>query len=149
MTLLSRRDNPFEILFRNFFDNDSFFNDVAQCNIKYPVDIYENETGLQIEIAAVGLDKNEININIEEGNILRVFYEKNPPVKEGQEDSGYIHRGIARRSFNMGWKIGKTFNIEALEASLDKGLLTITIPSAPKVESKKIDINIPNQQTKI
>ena len=147
-----RRNDPFEVLFRNFFDNDSFFNSVTQCKFEYPVDIYENENGLQIEIAAVGLDRKEIDINVEEGNILRVSYKKlsedEESTAQNDKDASCIHRGIARRSFNLGWKIGKSFNIDELTATLDKGLLVISIPSAPKVEPKKIEIKVPHKQIK-
>lgn len=151
MNYLTRREDPFELLFKNFFEGDSFFTTINNCEMKYPVDIYETDKTLEIEIAAVGISEDDIDIKLEEGNILRVSYEKESPTQSdnaSEKEPTYIHKGIARRSFNMGWKIGQSFDIENLEASLDKGLLKITIPSAPKVEPKKIDIKVPHKELK-
>ena len=46
--------DPFDIVWKNFFDTNSNFNTINQ-KISYPVDIYETETGLRFELAVVGL----------------------------------------------------------------------------------------------
>ena len=128
---------PTDLLFRNFFETDSLFKSFAETKPNYPVDIATVDNGLVIEIAAVGIDKKDIKIETAE-NTIKVIYEK------GEEDSptafNYIHRGIARRSFNLGWKISPTFNLNAVKADMDKGLLKIFIPIADEAKPKAITI---------
>jgi HSP20 family protein len=137
--------DPFEVLFKDFMKTSQSFDTVINRTMyDYPVDILETPKGLQIEIAAVGLDKQDIKIKIEDNDILRVVYFK----KERQlsdeaitaDDPSYIHRGITRRSFNLGWKVSAKFDLEKLEAKLDKGLLIIQIPFSEKSEPKTIQI---------
>ena len=70
-------------------------------------------------------------------NQIKISYERT----DGEELSvDYIHRGIARRSFNLGWKISPKFNLNRVDAKMDKGLLTIFIPIADEAKPKAIKI---------
>ena len=135
-----RRIDVYDILFKNFFNNDSFFAPVADTKIGHPVDIYENDQGLHFEIAGTGLTKEDIKITIEEG-ILRVSYQK--PEDEqccNVNDCNYIHRGIARRSFNLGYKISPKFDLSTAQAEMNNGLLKISIPFSEAKKPKTLTI---------
>jgi len=135
MTQLQRwAMDPLDIVWKNFFDANSNFNTI-QHKINYPVDIYETDNGLRFELAVVGINKEELDIQVE-GDTLRIQYENQ------LEDSErvYLQRGIARRSFDLAWKVASKFNLSKLTASLDKGLLVIDIPYAEEKAPKKISI---------
>jgi len=137
MTLLKTHTDPFDVLFKNFFNNDSFFAPALETKISHPVDIYETKEGLHFEIACTGLSKGDVNINIE-GDILRVTYEKDG---ENEIDvTNYIHKGIARRSFNLGYKISSRFDLQNGDAQMDNGLLLISIPFAEQAKPKALAI---------
>ena len=125
--------DPFDIVWKNFFDVNSTFNTIEN-KINYPVDIYETDKGLRFELAVVGLDKADIDIQVE-GDTLRIKHEK-----QDQEARQYIQRGIAKRSFDLAWKVAIKFNLASLEAKLEKGLLIIDIPYADEQAPKKIKI---------
>jgi HSP20 family molecular chaperone IbpA len=128
---------PFDILFRNFFETDSFFAPFAESKVKYPVDIIETTDGLRFEVAAPGLNQDDVEIAVKDGDILSILYDKTSETKEGDK---YLHSGIAKRSFSMGWRIGNKFDLSKIEASMKNGLLTIKIPYSPEAELKKIKI---------
>ena len=126
--------DPFDIVWKNFFDGHSNFNTLQQ-KINYPVDIYETENGLCFELAVVGLDRDDLEIQVE-GDTLRITH-------EGRNDSeiiNYIARGIARRSFDLDWKVASKYDLNKLVAKLDKGLLIIDIPYSESKAPKKINI---------
>lgn len=125
--------DPFDIVWKNFFDANSNYNTINQ-KINYPVDIYETENGLCFELAAVGLDKIDLDIQVE-GDTLRITHDG----KQDQERN-YITRGIAKRSFDLAWKVASKFDLSQLEARLSKGLLTINIPYAESKAPKKVTI---------
>ena len=126
---------PTDLLFKNFFETDSHFQSHAEIKPNYPCDLFTTDEGLGIEIAAVGLDKKDIKIETAE-NQIKVIYEKT----DDENSVDYIHRGIARRSFNLGWKISPKYNLKKIKADMDKGLLTIFIPIADEAKPKAITI---------
>ena len=125
--------DPFDIVWKNFFDGHSNYNTLQQ-KINYPVDIYETENGLCFELAVVGLDREDLEILVE-GDTLRVTHDG----KQDQERT-YIAKGIARRSFDLAWKVASKFELSKLNAKMDKGLLIIDIPYSESKAPKKISI---------
>jgi len=156
--ILSTGLEPSDLLFRNFFDNiDNFFMPVldnkAWSKVNYPVDIYETEDSLNIEIAVPGIDKEDIHIEECDGT-LTVSYEKrteHSPEKASDStelqvmndnDRNWVRRGISRKSFNMGWKISNKFDLKKIDANMDKGLLQIKVPRAKEKDKLKKLIKI-------
>jgi HSP20 family molecular chaperone IbpA len=127
--------DPLDIVWKNFFDGHSNFNTLQQ-KINYPVDIYETDKGLRFELAVVGLEKSDLDITVD-GDTLRISYEK---AEEEREQINYIQRGIAKRSFDLAWKVASKFNLNKLVAEMDKGLLIVDVPYTESKEPKKITI---------
>jgi len=132
--------DPFDIVWKNFFDANSNFN-TFENKINYPVDILETENGLRFELAVVGLSETDLDIQVD-GETLRIKYDK----PETEEIKAYLQKGIARRSFDLAWKIATKFDLTQLSASLDKGLLIIDIPYAAEKAPKKIEIKVNNKK---
>lgn len=126
--------DPFDVVWKNILDSNSTFNTI-ESKINYPVDIYETENGLRFELAVVGLNKEDVDIQID-GDTLRISHSK--AVEKNERT--YIQRGIARRSFDLAWKISSKLDLNKLEAKLDKGLLIIDIPYSEEKAPKKVTI---------
>jgi len=126
--------DPFDLLWKDLFENNSHFSAITQ-KVTHPVDIYETEDGIQFEVAAVGLDESDIEILVE-GEQLRIRYEK-----KSIPEQTPIYKGIKRSGFDLTWKISSKFDLSKLNASLDKGLLKLTIPVAEGKAVRKIEIN--------
>lgn len=126
-----------DLLFRDLFNTNGLFQDIwskPKPTISYPLDVKETGDGLEIDVAAVGLEKKDIDIEIKEGNILCISHQslKNADV--------YIYKGITNKSFNLAWKISSKFDLSKINAKLDKGLLQIRIPVSPEKETKKVEV---------
>ncbi len=126
--------NDFDLVWKNFFDQKSSFLPVTSNKMNYPVDIFSTDNGIQFEIAAVGKDKADIEI-LTEGETLRIRYDKEIETKRE-----FIHKGIAKRAFDFAWKISKELDLTKANATMDKGLLTITIPYAKDRAPKRLTI---------
>ena len=131
--------DPFDIVWKSFLDANSTFN-TMQEKINYPVDIYETENGLRFELAVVGLNQEDLEILVE-GDTFRIIHDRK--VIDGVQERSYIQRGIARRSFDLAWKVASKFDLNQLVASMDKGLLIIDIPISEERALKKIAIGTP------
>ena len=129
--------DPFDLLWRDLFDTQSHFSAITQ-KVTHPVDIFETQDGIRFEVAAVGLDQDDIEILVE-GDSLRIKYDRTKPFD--QETA--IYRGIKRSGFDLSWKISTKFDLSQLKASLDKGLLSLTIPVAEGKAVRKVEISIP------
>tara|TARA_B100002019_G_scaffold282985_1_gene288854 strand:+ start:485 stop:898 length:414 start_codon:yes stop_codon:yes gene_type:complete len=126
---------PFDILVRNFFQDASAYAPIDTQKLPHPVDVYEADSGLGIDIACTGIDKEDLDIQIQ-GNIIRVNYDKS----KLEDDTNYYHRGIAKRSFNLGWKIDSKYDLSKADANFENGLLKIYIPFAKGSELKSLKI---------
>lgn len=137
MTLIRPLElDPFDLLWRNLLDTHSNFSAITQ-KVTHPVDIYETDDGIIFEVAAVGLDQEDIEILVE-GDQLRIRYQKPENLEQIP-----IYKGIKRSSFDLTWKISPKFDLTKLTASLDKGLLFIGIPVAEGKAVRKIEIAVP------
>ena len=127
--------NDLDLVFKNFFDQRPYTS-VRESKIGYPVDIIREKNHVRFEIAAIGLDKSDIDITLE-GETLRVSYK---PEKELVSDKVFIHRGIARRSFDLAWKLSNDLDMNKASATMDRGLLTIEVPFAEERLPKQLKI---------
>lgn len=145
MSTLFFERTPFDILIRNFLDNTVSYRPVERnLKISHPLDIFTTEEGLTFEIACTGIPKKEIEV-LTQDNTLRVNYNKKAvEVDEDGEpletENEYLYRGIAKRSFNLGWKIDNKYSVEKATATFNNGLLTIVIPFTEGSELKTLKI---------
>ena len=135
---LERKFSPLDILVKNFFQAEQEeFTTPTNRIINHPVDIYEDKTGLFFDIACTGLTKKQVKVDIE-GDILRVSYTKKD--KDEDLDRHVYHSGIAKRSFNLGYKIARRFDLSKIEGSMKDGVLKLFIPLTPESKPKTVSI---------
>jgi len=130
--------STFDILFKDFFNQTSTFISPVDNKIGHPVDIYETKDGLFFEIACTGLNKADVEINVE-GDVLRVTHTSEEKKKD-PENIRFYHKGISKRSFNLGYKIARRFDLEAIDAKMQDGLLSINIPHTEENKPTKVKI---------
>lgn len=134
-----RRRDLFDIdsIFENFI-NDAMFPAFYANSGQMKVDIKENEKEYIVEAEIPGVQKDEINLEIDEGR-LTISVNKNEEVQEEKEN--YIRRerrsSVMTRSF-----VVDNIMAEKVSAKYENGLLSVTLPkkeaSLPK--TKKIII---------
>ena len=135
---LEKRFSPLDILVKNFFNvEQEEFQQPTNRILNHPVDIYEDKDGLYFDIACTGLTKKQIELKVED-DVLRVIYTKKDDKDE--KDLHIYHSGIAKRSFNIGWKIARRFSLPEIEASMKDGLLKLFIPLQPESKPKTVSI---------
>jgi len=128
-------EDPTDLMFKDFFEPSSIFSSIFNHpKLAHPVDVKETKRGIEIEIAAVGISKEDVHIDIKDGDTLRVTYSKktdDEPV-DTKDDTKYYYRGITKKAFDFEWRIPKG-NLEHVDATLEKGLLSIIIPFKKEV----------------
>jgi HSP20 family protein len=82
-----------------------------------------------------GLKKEEVKVEVEDGNVLQISGERS---KEHEEKNDRWHR-VERSSgkFLRRFRLPENAQTEQIKASMENGVLTVTVP---KEEAKKADI---------
>ena len=138
MSTLFNERTPFDLLFRNLFKADGAFQPTTFENKQpHPIDIFYDDEGLHFEVACTGLTKKDVQIEID-GDVLKIIYDKKIAV---EDYSGYIYKGLSKRSFSLGYKVAAKFELESLKAEMKNGLLHIFIPIVESKKPKSIKIN--------
>jgi len=128
----------FDILTRDPFEgfHSSLFNTTTK--VDYPYNIKVNDNSFNIEIAAIGLDKKDINIDVEDNKLI--VSSNKPQTKENKDN--YIIKKLVDRNFTLSWDFQADVDLKNIEAILDKGLLIIKIPKKKNSIDKKLRIEI-------
>ncbi len=126
--------------FYNMVDDFFNFNWPARKNFmrdSFKVDVQENEKNYLVEAELPGIEKNEVNIEMNEGR-LNISVKKEESINE--ENKNYIHK--ERRYSSMSRSIYlEDAKSDGIKANLENGVLKIVVPKDSKPNNKiKIDI---------
>ena len=134
--MLMPRKNDFDI-FGGFFD-DSFFNESRNKELM-KTDIKEGENEYTLEIEMPGIKKENVKIELSKGYIT-ISAENNNEVEE--KEKNYIRRERHYGSFTRSFYVGDKVEMDDINASMDNGILCITVPKEESEEPEKKYIEI-------
>lgn len=103
-----------------------------------------SEDDYRITIALAGFSEDDLDVTINEG--VLIISASNTSDKEEADDSRFLHRGIAKRSFERRFRLADT--IRVMGAALENGLLTIDLQREVPEHLKPRKINISGGQKK-
>ena len=136
--LLARRNNNSDWL-SNFFD-DAFFNTelMPRMNATAPaINVKETEKAYQMEIAAPGLKKELVRINIDNDGNLNVAIENKMEHKDEDKHEHYLRREFSYSNYQQSYTLPEDADREKISAKVADGVLEVEIPKlAPKEEAK-------------
>ena len=134
--MLMPRKNDFDI-FGGFFD-DSFFNESRNKELM-KTDIKEGENEYTLEIEMPGIKKENVKIELSKG-YLTISAENNNEVEE--KENNYIRKERHYGSFTRSFYVGDKVEMNDINASMDNGILSITVPKEESEEPEKKYIEI-------
>ncbi|KAL8051132.1 hypothetical protein ABFX02_06G125800 [Erythranthe guttata] len=105
------------------------------------IDWKETPEAHLFKVDVPGLKKEEVKVEVEDGNILQISGERS---KEKEEKNDKWHR-IERSSgkFIRRFRLPENAKLEEVKAAMENGVLTVTVPKeeVKKPEVKSIDIS--------
>ena len=109
---------------RNSIGMDEYFDrlfNVHESSTNYPPYnlIQVSNVESRLELALAGFKKEEVNVYTEYG---KLFVEGQ---KESREDTNYVHRGMAQRSFTRSWTLSDDTEIRSV--TFEDGLLSVQL----------------------
>jgi HSP20 family protein len=141
---VARSDYPFMSLQREIdrlFDN--FTQGVPALSTGGAAELLPNldvtETDKQIEITAElpGLEEKDVQVNLAD-NVLTIRGEKKAEKEEKDKTYRLVERSYG--SFVRSLELPEGVNADAIKASIDKGVLKVTVPKPTPAQVKKIDV---------
>ena len=100
------------------------------------VDIYETEEGLTLLADMPGVDKDGVDIRVEDGLLTisgRCSHE---------ETSHFDYKEYDLLNYWRQFSLSEDVDVEKITANLKHGVLTLGLPKAEKAKPKKIDIKV-------
>jgi HSP20 family protein len=110
---------------------------VALGQIFLPIDLYETQDDVMIEMAAPGYRPEDINISIE-GDTVTVRGESLSSL-ESREKS-YYRRERRAGSFRRAVRVPVAVKAEMAEASFDNGIIRLRLPKAEEAKPHRVPI---------
>jgi HSP20 family protein len=141
MKVVKRNTGLFPSIFDEFFTDNRL--DVPNYeNFSIPaVNIQENLTNFVIELAAPGLNKENIAIEVEE-NILKVSSEVTSKTETEDTERKFTRKEFNFRNFSRSFTLPETVDVENIAASYENGILLVTIPKKEEQKALKRMVEI-------
>ena len=120
------------------------------CDRGIPVDLFETEDGIGLELSLPGFSEDEISVTVADGVLAVSAKHKSGPGEspDGSDGNGdaaperrYTRREINRISLKRSFRIGEEYDPESATASLSNGVLELTLARLPEAEPKQIPIS--------
>ena len=122
--------DPFDRLF------DLMSSSTPTRDIDTPMDLYETDDALVLELAVPGLTASDLDVSIE-GRDLTIRADVATPDTEGRR---YWTRTIPRGQTTRSLKLPNSVDVDRVEARVQDGLLILTMPKVNEAKVKKIEI---------
>ncbi len=129
----------FPSLFNRFFEGDlmdwSSTNFAGTGSTLPAVNVKETKDEYQIEVAAPGMQKENFNVNYENGRLTISSEFKDE--KREEKDENYTRREYRYQSFQRSFTVPENIvNSEKIQANYADGILYITLPKREEVKPK-------------
>ncbi len=104
-----------------------------------PVDIYEDEHGIQLKLEVPGVDEKDLDIKVE-NNTLTVSGERKFEKEEKEENFHRVERRYG--SFSRSFTLPNTVSTDDIQANYENGVLKIRLAKRAEAKPKQIKVNI-------
>ena len=136
---------PFDKIFDQMLDTQ-FPEVVKQIGVKpyqgsaYPkVNVYEYDDKVGIVAEIPGLDKSQLNVEVEDGT-LTISGDKHGVWEE--EGAKVIRRELKASSFKRSFQLGELLDGDNIKANFKDGVLSISVPKIEPEKPKKTFVKI-------
>ena len=136
---------PFDKMFDNIVETQ--FPDITKSvGVKpyqgsaYPkVNVYEYDDKVGIVAEIPGLDKKQLNVEVEEG-VLTISGDKHGITEES--GAKVLRRELKASSFKRSFELGELLDGENISANFKDGILSISVPKVEPEQPKKHTVKI-------
>ncbi len=108
----------------------------------FPLDVYASEDALTILAAVPGMDPENLEISVDNGQVtLKGSIPNVARSEEAKDATWYIHE-LPRGNFYRSLTVPFEVDADAAEATFDNGTLRLTLPKAEAAKPKQIKVRV-------
>ncbi len=127
------KNNWIPTVFEDFFNNDF----MTRSNSTAPaVNVKEDDKAYIMEVAAPGIKKEFCRVSLNDEGNLSVAIENKMEHKESDKKHHYLRREFSYTNYEQSYMLPEDVEKEHIEAKVEDGILTITLPKMQKEEQK-------------
>ena len=127
------RNSWFPTVFDDFFNNDL----VSHNQVTAPaVNVKESPEAYTMEVAAPGMKKEYCRVHINDDGNLSVAIENKMEHKDEDKKQHYLRREFSYTNYQQNYTLPDNVDRDNIAASVEHGILTITLPKVKKEEAK-------------
>ena len=141
---VARSDNAFmslqheiDRLFDDFTRGFPTFSTGGVAELLPNLDVTETDKQIEITAELPGLEEKDVQVNLAD-NVLTIRGEKKAEKEEKDKTYRLVERSYG--SFVRSLELPEGVNADAIKASIDKGVLKVTVPKPAPAQVKKIDV---------
>lgn len=101
------------------------------------LDVNESEDRFEVKVDLPGLEPNDVNVTFEDG-MLTISGKRQFESEHEGETWHRVERGFG--TFARSIRLPQTADTDRIEASFDKGVLTVTVPKTEQAKPKTIQV---------
>lgn len=110
--------------------------EVADLTYAYPVDLFETDDALVLEMAVPGVRHEDLDVSVE-GRQLTL---RARVPEQNDQQRRYWMQGIPRGEIGRNVKLPASVDVDNIQARVHDGLLTLTMPKVAEAQVRKIAI---------
>ena len=114
-------------------------------SLNLPIDVTERDGKLFIKAAVPGVDPNELQVTVE-NNVLSIRGESRQ--EASNEHEKVYRREVSYGSFSRSIRLPERLDLNGIEASFDRGMVTISIPRIPEEKPQALRIQVKSNEAK-
>lgn len=122
--------------FREFDRMASSFADAARGPRRMPMDLYRDGDTYVLSADLPGIDPGSVDVDVD-GQLLTIRAERTLPSGDGVK---WITRERSDASYVRQLSLGQGIDTDAISASYDNGVLSVTIPVSERAKPRKIQV---------
>lgn len=138
LTMAIIRWDPFREL-EKFFEESFLVPTLSISTTSIPVDIYETDKELVVEVGVPGFSKNDIKVRVEND---RVIVEGKKETKEEAKEERYYRKEIRKEKFSRVIYLPYEVDPDEAKAEMKDGVLKVVFPkSKEETKGKELEIS--------
>ena len=113
----------------------------ATADATFPMDIIDRDGEYEVKVAVPGVDKENLSVTIEKGNL---HIQASSKVVQGTENEKYVLRGLKSYEYKRVIPNIAEYNVvaEKISSVYKDGILSITLPKAEEEKPKNIEVKV-------
>ncbi len=105
-----------------------------------PLAMWEDDDHLYVEVELPGVTESDVEVTVHNGSLI-IRGERKPP-----ENRGYLYNGLSFGRFERVLTLPEAVDTSDVEATLESGMLRMTLRKSPEARPKKITLRTGSSQ---